>query len=531
MKRERLGIIIFFFLFFFILLEIRIFSISIFPDPRLKSEDDKRPERGVIYDRNKKELAVNSTFYSFYCRPNQISTELKKSIYNQLLQSAILNANDLEGLFLNKNFSWLKRKIPPEYIDTIKDWIDSLKKNGNILKDELGLIPEAGRYYPNNAVAGCVGLVGIDNKGLTGIENTFNSHLEKGYNVYTTLDADLSTIVFEELKRGIFENRAESGSAAIIDNENREILTMVSYPTFDPNNYRSISPENLKLSAISFIFEPGSVMKQFAAAYALERGYATPFKPIYKCSGSATVKDHEFNCESAHGYVDLTRIIQKSCNVGMVQVADSFKKEDFYTFLRGFGFGTSVNLPLNDIQSGIFRPSEKWSLLSKYMISIGQEIGVTTAQLLMASSVIAGGGIYKEPVLIREVKDLKDKNVYQADRNEYSVISKETSRTLLKMMETVVSENGTAIAAKIEGIPIAGKTGTGQIAKPEGGGYYKDFYNSVFTGYIPSDKPKYTVVVVINKPHGEKHAGGQIAAPVFANIIRRMITSTGYFSN
>jgi cell division protein FtsI (penicillin-binding protein 3) len=165
------------------------------------------------------------------------------------------------------------------------------------------------------------------------------------------------------------------------------------------------------------------------------------------------------------------------------------------------------------------------------MIAIGQEIGVNALQLSIASSVIAGDGVYRMPVLIRGITDERGNNIYRPGFKSFRVISSETSRELLSMMERVVSENGTAIKAKIEGVTIAGKTGTGQIAKEKGQGYYKDLFNAVFIGYVPSVRPRYTVVVVISKSHGDYHTGGLVAAPVFANIIRRMITSTSYFTN
>jgi cell division protein FtsI/penicillin-binding protein 2 len=374
-------------------------------------------------------------------------------------------------------------------------------------------------------------LVGIDNTGLSGLELSMNDYLSKGYAVYTTLDADLSTIVYEELKKGIIENKAEYGSAVIIDNATMEILSIVNYPSYDPNDLKTVTTYNLQSRANSSIFEPGSVMKQFSAAFALENKYATPTYPVYDCPGFATIGDYTVHCEIPHGKVDLSDIIQKSCNVGMVQIADKFHKRDFYNFLKNFGFGESLPLPLFENSSGILRPPDKWSILSKYMIAIGQEIGVNTLQLSIASSVIANDGVYNTPVLIRSVTDDRGNNIYKPEIKRYRVISGDTSGKLLKMMENVVSENGTAIKAKIEGITIAGKTGTGQIAKEKGAGYYQDLFNAVFIGYVPSSKPKYTVVVVICRPHGDNHYGGLVAAPVFASIIRRMITSTSFFTN
>ncbi len=529
MRRERIGIVFFIFILFFVLLQIRIIVISLFPDPRLKSISFPETIRGSIFDRNQKELAISSTFYSFYIRPKSISEDMKKAYYS-LLSQRHFQTNELSGIFSDRNFIWIRRKMSLTEIEPVKDMISVLKKSNIILKDELGIIPEQGRFYTSSAAAHTVGIVGMDNKGLTGLELSMNTYLEQGNSIYTTLDRDLSLIAYEELKKGIIENQAEYGSVVIMDNASREILAFVDFPTFDPNDLKSMSVYNMRLRATSSIFEPGSVMKQFSAAFALEKKYNSPFYPVYDCSGTASVQDHDFTCSEPHGQVDLSTIIQKSCNVGMVQVADRFKKNEYYQFLKEFGFGDPVSLPLNENSSGILRNTGKWSILSKYMISIGQEIGVTAVQLAAASSVIASDGNYKTPVLISSIIDEKGRNVYKPGYKEYPVISPENSRALLKMMEKVVSENGTAISAKIEGITIAGKTGTGQIAKESGNGYYKDLFNAVFVGYVPSSAPKYTFVVIIHKPHGIKHTGGLVAAPVFANIIRRMIASTPYFS-
>lgn len=529
MKKDRFGVIIFFFILFFIFLVIRVFLISVLPDQRLKNDKVKDAMRGVIYDRNGKELAVSSTFYSLYARPADLKPDVRNYLYNYFIRNNMFSQSELKDLESSKSFVWIKRKIQPKDTEKVRELVEKLKKNKTISKDGLGLLPEQGRIYPQPDTANIVGVVGIDNSGLSGLEYSLNSHLEQGFDVYTSLDPELSKIVFEELKKGIIAYKAEFGSAAIIDTETREILALVNFPMFDPNDFKSITSYNIRPRAIADSFEPGSVMKQFSAAYALEKSIAKTNAPVYQCTGFASVGDHEFTCDSPHGYVNLTTILQKSCNIGMIQVADRFTKNDFNAFLRSFGFGSAPDVPLNALSSGILRPTDRWTLLSKYMISIGQEIGVSTLQLAVASSVIGGTGTYKTPVLVRSIRDLNNTSLYSPTVTNYPVLSPEVTRELLRMMETVVSENGTAIAAKVEGIPIAGKTGTGQIAKEDGTGYNKDLYNSVFVGYIPANRPKYVVAIVINRPHGDKRAGGLVAAPVFANIIRRMMTASPYF--
>lgn len=530
MRQNRIIVIFFLFILFFTLLQIRIISIAMFPDPRLKNLSASPNTRGSIIDRNARELAVSSTFYSLYARPKFISDSQKHEI-DRILARTINLTNSRSLLDSDRGFTWIKRKMTLNESAEIRQAVSDLKKSNVIVHDDIGVISEEGRFYTSSATAHVVGLVGIDNTGLSGLELSMNNYLSKGYSVCTTLDAELSSIAFEELKKGVIGNKAEYGSVVIIDNSSMDILSIVNYPSYDPNDLKSVTTYNLQSRANSSIFEPGSVMKQFSAAFALENRYATPTYPVYDCPGFATIGDNTIHCEFPHGKVDLSAIIQKSCNVGMVQIADKFKKHDFYDFLKNFGFGESLPLPLLENSSGILRTPDKWSILSKYMIAIGQEVGVNTLQLAIASSVIANNGIYNTPVLIRSIIDDKGNNIYRPEIKKYRVISQDTSGELLKMMENVVSENGTAIKAKIEGITIAGKTGTGQIAKEKGAGYYKDLFNAVFIGYVPSYRPRYTVVVVICRPHGDNYYGGLVAAPVFASIIRRMITSTSFFTN
>lgn len=531
MKKDRFGVIIFFFILFFIFLEIRIFMVSLAPDQRLKNDKIKESMRGAIYDRNKKELAVSSTFYSLYARPSDLRPDVRNYLYNYFIRNRMFSQTELKDLDTSKSFVWIKRKIQPKDTEKIRSLVETLKKNKTIPKDGLGLLPEQGRIYPQPDTANIVGVVGIDNNGLSGMEYSLNSYLEQGFDIYTSLDPELSKIVYEELKKGIIAYKAEFGSAAVIDTDTREVLALVNFPMYDPNDFKSITSYNIRPRAVADSFEPGSVMKQFSAAYALEKNLVKTNTPIYQCTGFASVGDHEFTCEAAHGYVNLTTILQKSCNIGMIQVADRFNKNDLYRFFRAFGFGTAPAIPLNEMSSGILRTPDRWTMLSKYMLSIGQEIGVSTLQLAIASSVIGGQGLFKTPVLVRSIRDLSENSVFNPSLTNYPVLSPTVTRELLQMMETVVSENGTAIAAKVEGMPISGKTGTGQIAKEDGTGYYKDLYNSVFVGYVPANRPKYVITIVINKPHGDKRAGGLVAAPVFAKILRRMMTAAPYFSS
>lgn len=517
MNKERFGVFFFFFLLFFFFIEARIIILSIFPDEKLIKNSMNNIQRGKILDRNGVELALSKDYFSIYIRPKRLSEEKKQSIYKELSKINLFNEEDLKNIFSEKEFVWLIRKGDKEELKYLKEWIDKLKEKKIIKNDELDVITEKGRFYPYQELSLLIGNVSIDNEGIAGIENSYDQLLSKGINIELTIDKDLSIICYQELEKAIKENLAESGSVVVIDNKTMEIRSIISYPAYDPNQ-RLLNPSYFYFPAVSYIFEPGSIMKVFSMAYAIDKGIISKDKPLFYCPGEILVKDVSFRCFASHGYVSPETIIQKSCNVGMIQVADKFKREDFYNYLINLGFGKEPELKIYGLEKGILRQPERWSFLSKYMISIGQEIGVTALQLAISASIIGRNGVYRKPMII------KDKNIEEINTE---IIKRETAQTLLQMMKKVISEEGTALSAKIEGISIAGKTGTGQIAKPTGG-YYKEFYNAVFVGFLPAETPEYTILIVVHKPKAGRNTGGAVAAPVFANIVRRMIISGIY---
>ncbi|MGC8765236.1 MAG: peptidoglycan D,D-transpeptidase FtsI family protein [Brevinematia bacterium] len=520
MRNERFGVFFFFFLLFFLFIVARILVLSLFPDKRLLKSIEVGEVRGKILDRNGKELALSKEFFSFYIRPARLSEDKKKALFNELSRTGLFEADELKLFFTDKDFVWIKRKMRKEEAAPLKEWINELRKKKIIKSDELGILSEMGRFYPYRETSFLIGNVSIDNAGISGVEYTYDSILSGGTNIQLSIDIDISVISYQELGKAVEENRAEGGSVVIIDNRNMELLSLVSYPSYDPNA-KILSSAQFYFPAVSYVFEPGSTMKMFSMAFAIENKIVTQTKPLFYCPGQILISGIPFSCIAAHGYVSPETIIQKSCNVGMVQVADRFRREDFYNFISDFGFGREPELKIYGAEKGILRDYRRWSVLSKYMISIGQEIGVTALQLAIAASIIARGGSYRKPILVKYPP--VESATYEKEK-----VSENTSRVLIEMMKKVISEEGTALSAKIEGISIAGKTGTGQIAKPDGSGYYSDLYNAVFVGFFPAEKPRYTILVVIYKPRGEFHTGGAIAAPVFANIVRRMYISGNF---
>ncbi len=523
MQKSRVGLISFFIIFAFLILAVRLILVSLVPDPRLLETAKSSPIlRGKILDRNGIALAKDTHSDSLYARPAQLSPEVLQFLKNYFSEKLLFSSEEIQKLNNKANFVWIKRKITSSQIEKIRYLISELKKNDYLKKDEIGFTSETARLYPVIAAAPVTGTVGVDNQGLQGLEYRFQKELKNGQNIISTIDSGLTGIAYEELKKGIIKSHAEYGSAIIIKVDTREILAMVSFPTFDPNDTDSFSHYNLINRATGIIFEPGSVMKQFSAALALSHYNITPFSPTYVCNGSLQLGEQQTIHEHAHGIVNLAKIIQKSCNIGMIQVANNFSPAVFYDFLRSFGFGTATPIRTTGIESGILRKPEDWSTFSRSMIAIGQEIGVTTLQLGTGASVIAGKGLYIDPILVTSPPPPL--------RQPIRILSEEHSRDLLQMMQAVVGKGGTAPKAAVKDIPIAGKTGTGQVAKPGGGGYLDGIYNAVFSGYVPANDPKLVIVVAINRPHASAHTGGEVAAPVFSAIVRRIIISSSYLT-
>ncbi|URA09438.1 peptidoglycan D,D-transpeptidase FtsI family protein [Thermospira aquatica] len=472
--------------------------------------------RGMIFDRYTNSLVVNVEYYDFYVRPSRFSEEMRQWLVGKLSNlEGVFTQEDLAPLAGGKDFVYLKRRLSFSQRQKIETLLQQYE--GKWPHDSWGFLKQQGRYYPFLEIAKVVGHVSIDNQGMAGLELFFDKELGEGKNIYTTLDPLLSRIALEELIKGVTEAQAEYGTVLVLKIQGREILAMVDWPSYNPNVFSTINDRTLVNYALSMVYEPGSVMKVFASTFALEQQLVRQDE-VFFCGGGTEVYGYRIKDGFAHGQVRLAEIIQKSCNVGMVQVAERFQVSAWYQTLTNLGFGTMPMVPLPGRASGILRPLSQWSGLSKYMTSIGQEIGVSTLQLALALATVASGGMYADPVLVYGWGDLRQRRVFLST----------ASQRVLHMMEKVVSEKGTALSAKIEGMAIAGKTGTGQIAREDGSGYYPNFFSALFMGVFPAENPQYLVVVTVNRIHGEKHTGGEVAAPVFSRIVRRMLIQTDY---
>ena len=505
-----------------------------------------RPERGNIYDRNNKGLAVNIETKSIYANPPSIKDPVKTSkiISNKLG----LNQNKvLKQITSNKKFVWIKRLL------------DSKQTNDVISEnlDGFGYIKETKRVYPNGHLLGQVlGFTNIDSSGIEGIEYYSEDLLEGmprkisfsrdalgrtvvkeyknpdttistvGNNITLTIDYQIQHILERELQLGIESVNGEKGMGILMNSETGEILAMASYPFFDPNNFSEYKDEQKRNFPIWYTFEPGSTMKVFLAASAIEENIATP-KSKFDCEngkrkiGNSVIRDHK-----PHGTLTFSEIIKVSSNIGASKIGETLGKKKYHDYLMDFGFGNKLDIDLPGESKGQLPKVNKWGNVELATISFGQGLSVTSLQLATALSAVANGGYLMKPFIVKEVRSPEGKLIKENKPQVLKrVISYDTSRQVSEILESVVA-NGTGKNAHIKGYSIAGKTGTAQIPNPTTGGYYKNRHIASFIGFAPVDNPAITLVIVVEAPK-KSFYGGTVAAPIFKDVTEKVLFYLG----
>jgi len=300
-----------------------------------------------------------------------------------------------------------------------------------------------------------------------------------------------------------------------MDVKNGQILALAKYPGYDPNHYGSFPEVNLRNFSVTDSYEPGSTMKVFSMASAYEYN-PDLFKNAHDCKGSIRIADTVISCERPHGRVSINDIIGKSCNVGVIETMRSVPRQHLHDFLKRFGFGAKTEAGFPGETEGILRPVDKWSGLSKYSISIGYEISLTSLQLAAAYSAIANKGIYNAPVIIKQIENQNGGIIekFSSDKN-FRVCSEGTAAVMLKLMRSVIVD-GTGKRAALEHYHAVGKTGTSRKFS-QNKGLYADSLIASFAGIVPVEDPALCILVILDAPAGGQ-GGGAVAAPVFSAI-------------
>ena len=496
--------------------------------------------RGAILDRDGRPLAVSVRRKSLFAHPRRLSSE--QAAQAAELLAPILNSRIgplLDKLHTDRSFVWLGRTLEPDVVAAVE--ASALDLGGDA---PFGFLEEPKRRYPKGRLAGhVVGFAGIDGHGLEGIERTFDHALSGDPTVYLslrdgrqsdqlflvqqptkqpqdvvlTLDLDVQHIVERALDDAMRRSGAQAASGIVLDPRTGDVLALANRPDVDPNSFGRADEDARRNRAIQAVFEPGSTFKMVPLAAALERN-RTHATEQFDCKGGRvrrgrrTIKDVGRNRR-----LTVAEILAKSSNVGMVQIAERLTADELYATIRDFGFGRRTGIELPGEAAGLIRKPGDWSAFSQDSLSFGQELGVNVVQMASMLGVLANDGVQVAPRLVRSVRD-GGRHERQAERpRPRRIVSDRTAEEIRSMMELVVTR-GSGKRARVEGFRIAGKSGTAQIAVA--GGYSPDRYMASFGGFGPVDDPRAVVIVVLDSPRGHWIHGGDVAAPIFAEIMR-----------
>lgn len=527
---------------------------------------DIKPKRGIIYDRKGKKLAVSVNAFTIWANPADVKDGYKT-------EKELIEVAKQIGSILDMDEELVYEKITKKQrAERIKQWVtkeeaSEIRKMGF---KGISVVDDNKRYYPNGNFASYIlGFTDIDNNGLDGIEKTFDEYLtgtpgkwmkmtdagnrqlpydgEKiyepsdGTSLVSTIDETIQYFAEKAAQQALLDNKAKNVSVIMMEPKTGDIIAMASKPDFDPNNPREPLDENLKREwsnlppeelknkwydmwrnfAVSDIYEPGSTFKIITTAAALEEG-TTSLDSHYYCNGFIRdIKGVVLKCVryyNPHGDQTLSESLNNSCNVAFVNIARQLGKENFYKYIKAFGFGEKTNIDLLGEQPGIIPGNiDMIKEVNLATMSYGHGIAITPMQLVTALSAISNGGNLMEPRLVKEVID-EEGNVVKSfpPQIKRQVISKQTSDTMLKLMESVVVD-GSGSRAIIPGYRIGGKTGTAE--KIQDGRYAKGKYIASFVAVAPIEDPKIAMLVVVDEPSAGTYYGSSVAAPVARNIL------------
>lgn len=531
---------------------------------QIMGEYNELSPRGSIVDRNGEELAISVISKSLTVDPQELvddperwplgkmpSRDPKRVAADRLAPILHMKADTLYEIFTDPDsrYRWVKRQMEPEEAEQVQQVLKEEKLSGFHFQEE------GKRYYPKNKLAAQVlGFVGDDGMGLEGIEKTMDKYLKgqdqrkrtffdaKGNlvgpsamnqvqarrmdTVQLTIDARMQFILEKSLDDAIAKTHAASAAAILMDPNTGEILGMASRPTFDPNDFEKAPKGAFLNRGVNIIYEPGSVFKPIMGSAALMEGIITPTTP-FNDQGSIDVGGRRIRNWDGKGmgHVTYTDVIKFSLNTGMAALGLKLGGERETEYAKQFGFGSDTGSKIIGEQEGILYNPKDMVPSDVATMAIGQGIAVTPLQMIRAISVIANGGKLLTPYLVAKVTD-PDGQVVKEGKTEVvrQVITPEVAEEMRTMMEKVVSEGG-GKTAQIKGYKIAGKTGTAEKLSPKGG-YIPGVYIASFVGFVPSDAPKYAMIIMLDSPKGAFY-GSQVSAPIFRDTLQQILVAEG----
>ncbi len=512
----------------------RAIDLQVFNQDFLQNQGDARhlrvvtlaAHRGMITDRNGEPLAVSTPVDSVWANPQELASA--RAYLPALAKILELEPDQLQRLLAERagrEFVYLKRHVDPSVAAQVR----ALAAPGVALQREYR------RYYPDGEVtAHVLGLTDIDDAGQEGIELAYDDWLRgepgakrvvkdgrhsvietvesirvarPGRDLKLSIDRRIQYLAYRELKAVVQQHKARSGSVVVLDTTTGEVLAMVNQPSFNPNNRTRLTPDATRNRAVTDVFEPGSTLKPFTVAVALESGHYRPDTPIDTNPGFYRVGINTVRDVHNYGALDVTGVIRKSSNVGVAKIALSLDRADFWSLLSRVGFGTVTASGFPGEAAGLLVHHHRWRPIEQATLSFGYGLSVTPLQLAQAYAVFAADG------LSRPVSFLPLERPPRGER----ILSTRTVDQINAMLAQAVGPQGTAPAARVAGYRVGGKTGT--VRKSIAGGYAEDRYLSVFAGLAPLSRPRLVTVVMINEPSDGEYYGGKVAAPVFSKVM------------
>jgi cell division protein FtsI (penicillin-binding protein 3) len=533
-------------------------------DMRLVDDEAVSAYRGMITDRSGAPLAISTPVESISVNPRELkmddknqlkqlekefkashqlsvplTDEQKAAVLSEYKKQKVLKIAQMEKLLdlpkgkvldmlsddSHRQFAYIARQISPDLSEQVK----ALKLVGVYFDREFK------RFYPTGGVAAhLIGFTDLDDVGQEGMEAGYEKVLKgtagskrvirdglrriiddvenikepvSGKNIELSIDQRIQYLAYRELQLAVNENRAKSGTLVVLDAKNGEILAAVNQPTFNPNVRKSLQENLYRNRALTDIFEPGSTVKPFVAAAALDGGYVTP-NTVFNTNGSFPIGSNVVKDVHNYGSLDLMHVLKKSSNIGVSMMALKMPPKYFWGVYKKLGFGSSAEAGFEGEASGRLLDYKKWHDFDRATMSFGYGLSVSAVQLARAYTALADDGILHSVSLLKRDEDDKPQRVFSA----------KTAKTIRSMLENVIMKDGTAYEARVDGYTVAGKTGT--VKKASGShGYTSNSYFAVFAGMAPARDPRLIIVVMIDEPSAGQYYGGLVSAPVFSKVM------------
>jgi cell division protein FtsI (penicillin-binding protein 3) len=496
-------------------------------------------KRGTIFDRNLREMAVSIDVESIAAHPKQL--ENLKKVAGSLSKALKMSRRELASkLYSDKKFVWIKRKVTPKEAEAVK----TLDISG------LDFILEHKRFYPNKTLAAqLIGFTDIDDHGLEGLEFYYNDVLSgsvveytvlrdargqgfeaenpagstsSGKNLVLTIDSTIQYIAEKALAETVEEFSAKSGMAVVMDPRTGALLAVAQFPLFNPNALNGFNRKVWRNRIITDPFEPGSTMKIFSAAAAIDSGSCSPSSIFYCENGAYRIGNHVIHDSHEHGWLSLQQIVKYSSNIGAVKFSAVTGPQRLFNTLQKFGFGEKTGIDCPGETAGSLAPYQRWTTVDAGTIAFGQGVSVSALQLITAVSAVANKGILMKPYVVQAITDYHGRLIKSfAPKAVRRAISEKTAAAITRIMQTVVTEGGTGVNAALDGYSACGKTGTAQKID-ENGRYSNEKFIASFVGFAPVENPRIAVLVVVDEPQKE-HYGSEVAAPAFKTIAQKTL--------